>query len=405
MAKKLRQLAPGLADVTPTPDYCEAIFWEQRCEASSHWDPIYGSKCGRYCIHGVTQTQGNLREPLPKHAIIEVWGGGGYGGGGCCCTQGPPASGGRYTRACVDIQPGEIFCYALAHGGCCVSRREGYHGCWTALETTYSGKGVHGDDWKKNMGGICSCGGYCGVSQCFWDYCCYDRTGEGGPSRLRKVENDSDSSPGRQHTVYKYGCHYNPAFFAFGGEAFDNMSGNYRRPHERGKWTEWIGDNKNCVPFGRCLCNQGTANVNFRCGEIHGERCAAWGTCTRTWHSTQKDGHTQPSGDPGAALGYTATECYLGCAGWHCGNKPYSSVACPRTGTAFFNHTQINSSLARGGYEYSQWFLCHNGSNNQACWANIRTAGFGSQGGKHCQANGICCGGWAGHGLIIFRYK
>ena len=49
MAKKLRNFAPGYADVTPTPDYCEAIFWEQRCEASSYRAVIYGSNCGRFC--------------------------------------------------------------------------------------------------------------------------------------------------------------------------------------------------------------------------------------------------------------------------------------------------------------------------------------------------------------------
>ena len=407
MAKYLRNFAPGLADVTPTADYCEAIFYEQRCEASSYWDPIYGSECGRFCIHGVTQTQGNLYEPLPKTAIIDVWSAGGRGGGGCCCTQGVPGSGGAYGRACMEVQPGEIFCYVVSHGGCCVSRRQGYHGCFSGVFSKYYGKHSHINDWKQNQGSLCVCGGMCGASQCFFDYCCYDRTGEGtGGNRLRAVENDSDSSPGRQHTLYKYGCHHNVAFPAGRGmESFDNLSSDKRRPWMTGKYVGFIRNNKNCVPKGRCLINQGYHDTQFRCDVHHGERCAAWGTCVRTFQNAMRDVMHQPSGDPSQMAGHVASECYNGCAAWSCSNKLYSSVSCPRTGVAMFNHTSINSSMARGGYQWSQWYLCHNGSNNNLCYSNIRTAGFGSATGKFCQAAGICCGGWSGQGLVVVKYK
>lgn len=49
MAKTLRQVAPGYADVTPAADWCEFIAYEQRQNAGSERSTIYGSQCGRWC--------------------------------------------------------------------------------------------------------------------------------------------------------------------------------------------------------------------------------------------------------------------------------------------------------------------------------------------------------------------
>ena len=104
---------PGIAAVTPAPDWCEFIAFEQRCQASSYREVIYGSACGRWCFPQQT-----------KHAIIDIWSAGGNGGGTCCCQSGGASQGGYWNRSCVSAGShqrlgGASSCYVIAHGGCC----------------------------------------------------------------------------------------------------------------------------------------------------------------------------------------------------------------------------------------------------------------------------------------------
>ena len=57
-----------------------------------------------------------------------------------------------------------------------------------------------------------------------------------------------------------------------------------------------------------------------------------------------------------------------------------------------------------GGWNSSRWLLCMLGGNNNLCWTNIRTVGYGGQAARVC-AGPCCCGGWGMHGYINFQYR
>jgi len=386
MAKKLRQFAPGLADVTPTADYCEVIFWEQRREASSSRSVIYGSACGRWCApRGV------------KWGVLDMWSAGGNAGAGCCCMQGPPAQGGNYQRACMLMAPGWHMCHVIAHGGCC-EEEHGTHGCFTMVRAM-----------PNAMGCACICGGRCGRTCCYYGYCCWDRTGEGtGGNLRRRIDGGGDSEyPVPQFKYENANVRY-PA-----------GNSNYRIPHFHRGRAPWMmglrqaqGEltnplNKNHIPRSECCygpfndcCTDLTRQA--RCDQQMNEHCAASAFCQKLWRwSSLGENH----GGYGAYT-YNITACCGGCAAWGCGDKPYTQMGSGirTSGPRWVNHTSHNNWMARGGWEQSQWMLCHNGSNNHLCWANVRTVGMGGMTGRVC-GGPCCCGGWGGHGMIMIRYK
>jgi len=388
MAKKLRNFAPGYADVTPTPDYCEAIFWEQRCEASSYRAVIYGSNCGRFCA-----------PPGVKWGKLEMWSAGGAGAGGNCCQQGPAAAGGNYMSSCVQMTEGWGMCYVVAHGGCCFPARVGCHGCFTTVRISPNAQGC-----------FCTCGGRCGPVCCYFGYCCYDRTGQGtgGTYGKRKIDGGGDSS-------------YPVPQWKYEGDTIRFPSDNYnariphwhhgRAPHLEGMIQSSYDlekpRNANNIPVSKCCygpynhcCTDLT--VNNRCDQVVGEHCAAAGFCQKAFRQSSVG---QNRGGYGG-YGHAVSSCYSGCAGWGCGDKNYTTVqsGVRTSGPRWMNLTSHNNWLAHGGWHLSQWHLCHNGSNNQLCYSNIRTVGFGGHPTRVC-AGPCCCGGWGGLGLVQLRYR
>lgn len=355
MAKTLRQVAPGYADVTPASDWCEFIAYEQRQNASSERSAIYGSQCGRWCAPNDA-----------KYMMIDYIGAGGNSWGSCCCMSGAPAGGGAAMRVCIAAQPGEVFCYIVGHSGCCTPSSVA-EGCWTGWRST------------SNCCFACVKGGWCGVSSCYFDYCC----SLDGSNRCKQ---DWEGTA-RPVTLFKYNCSccwtWNSACGCGPRSEFGRQPS--LRDHSFcGGW--------NCVPCGG-MC---TAAPTIASNKDLGACCSAASECMK--------GRVVPVGR--FPIGHSAVQLCAAVQYATCGEIPYtqSGSGIGRvSGHRIVNLTSVNAD-AWGGWNWSQYHLCHNGSNNQACWSNIRTAGFGGHPARVC-AGGCCCGSWAGQGAIIWKYR
>lgn len=403
MAKKFTCFAPGMAAVTPTPEYCEFIALEQRQNSSSERSVIYGSSCGRWChaayLHNGTQCRPDTS--LPKEMNVEIWGAGGQGGVGCCCQQRGIAGGGNYVRDCINLrlQPFDVICYVVPHGGCCRSGNAGCNGCWAMFEP------MTNNPYHRPM--LISNGGRCGRTCCFAGYCCYDCT----PARRNPFDSDNATRT-FQHTIFHWegatvGKHvYTTAEQR--GPKYALFWTNTRKPWLRGKAEG--RRNWHCVPYGGCCkkheISMGMGATRQGCSEIHysmGERCGAAGECLSFWQVPDNQGGN--SGLHGMSYqGYHAHECYDSCAAWACGAKPFTQSHNGRRATVRWVNLTVMNQQACGGWNWSQWHLCHNGSNNNLCYQNIRTVGFGGHGADVCGAP-CCCGGWGGNGAMTIRYK
>ena len=399
---------PGIAAMTPTADWCEFITIEYRCEASSRRDVIYGSACGRWCFPNQT-----------KHAIIDIWSGGGEGGGACCCMQGDAGQGGQWARACASAGSGARIggtsaCYVVAHGGCCRPNDPG-GGCYSLF------------NWNGLMGGgtdcFCVCGGYQGTSSCYRFYCCHQ---QGICKQDVNAKYDTNNVGQKPQTNYSETCKAGLQAYNYGGgiggRSITPGWGHGRMPwiHARNgeektnhkKSDGWSGNRKNNVYIGTNhgkygpWCDDmknGTYKPTFsqRCDQNVSEFCS---------HASKG---LARSADQSAAgtfgingyIPWAANECHTSCNDWQCGTKHYTTSGSGRRGTQrYINLTNRNDSRARGGWEHSQWHLCHNGSNNNLCYQNLRTVGFGGKTAHVC-GGPCCCGGWGSNGAIIIKYK
>lgn len=407
MARKLTCYMPGMAAVTPTADWCEFIAWEQRCEASSRREVIYGSACGRWCFPNQT-----------KHAIIDIWSAGGNGGGACCCQQGGASQGGGWVRSCISAGAhtnlgGASACYVVAHGGCC---REmwGQDGCYSMMRIA----GIEPD----RLHCVCVCGGLHERPSCYRFYCCH---AQAGGQIDKNAKYDTNSVGTKPKTEFSHMCHSGNQSYNYSG----GRGGSYQMNplhHGRAPWVPaksgeeknnhkksdgFSTNRKNNIFIGTNHGKYGPvcddeknltyqATFSSRCAEQMSEYCAA------AFKNIGRTANTAGYGENSQAyIPWVANECYQSCNDWQCGMKVYTTA---RNGTRasvrFINLTNRNDSRARGGWEHSQWFLCHNGSNNNLCYANIRTVGFGGKTAHVC-GGPCCCGGWGGHGAIVVKYK
>ena len=408
MARKLTCYMPGIAAVTPTSDWCEFITIEYRCEASSRRDPIYGSACGRWCFPNQT-----------KHAILDMWSGGGEGGGSCCCMQGGVGQGGQWTRNCISAGSGinlggQSVCYVVAHGGCCRPNDAGF-GCFSMFGL----QGLMGEGTNC----ACQCGGAPGKASCYRFYCCYSRDPASKDVNAKYDTNNVGVKPQTNFTEtcrnglqsYNYGGGYGGRAITPGwshGRMPWISSNNPEMPSNHKKNDGWSGNKKNNIYIGSNhgrygpWCDDMKQGVykpthSMLCSEQVGEYCA---------HSSRGVSRSPDQGQAGSFgknnyIPWVANECYTSCNDWQCGTKHYTTSGSGRRGTQrYINFTNRNNSRARGGWEHNQWHLCHNGSNNNLCFQNIRTVGFGGKAAHVC-GGPCCCGGWGSNGAIIIKYK
>lgn len=354
MAKTLRQVAPGYADVTPTADWCEFIAYEQRQNAGSERSVIYGSACGRWC------------SPVDaKYMMVDMWGAGGNSWGSCCCMSGAPAGGGAAQRLCLATQPGEVFCYVVGHGGCCQPSSV-QEGCFSLMRMT------------SNCCTACVKGGWCGISSCYYDYCCsFD-----GSNRCKRNWDDSAVPV----TSFKYNCSccwtWNSACGCTTRIEFGRQP-SMRAHTMKGGW--------NCVPCGG-MCHEMPTTASTK---DLGDCCSAAAECMK--------GRVIPVGR--FPIGHSAVDLCQNAQYATCGEIAVATSGSNRrvSGHRMVNLTSVNAD-GWGGWNWSRWHLCHNGSNNHSCWTNIRTVGFGGHPARVC-GGPCCCGSWGGHGSIIWKYR
>lgn len=410
MARKLTCYMPGIAAVTPTPDWCEFITMEYRCQSSAYREVIYGSACGRWCF------------PQPtKHAIIDMWSAGGNGGGACCCQSGGASQGGYYGRACASAGSnqnlgGAGMCYVVAHGGCC---REmwGQDACYSMVQ-------IYGIE-QDRQACWCICGGLHERPSCFRTYCCYQcMTAPDDHDRNRNY--DTNNVGTKPRTVFTQMCHSGHQKHNYGGgRGGQNSQAQWH--HGRAPWIPargpaeksnhkksdgWSGDRRNTVFIGTNHGRYGPfcddeknlthrATFSQRCSEQVGEYCA--GADKYLGRAATAAGFGEMGMN--VYIPFTADECYNSCNDWQCGQKVWTTSRNGwRATTRFINLTNMNGARACGGWNWSQWHLCHNGSNNNNCWQNIRTVGYGGKTATVC-GGPCCCGGYGGNGMIIVKYK
>lgn len=404
MAKRFTCFAPGMAAITPTPDYCEFIAMEQRQNASSERSVIFGSSCGRFChnayLDNGTMCRKDTRRPVEFN--VEIWGAGGQGGVGCCCQQRGIAGGGGYMKECINMRlnPHDVTCYVVPHGGCCRSSLAGCNGCWALFEPQTIG--------FQNKPMMLVNGGRCGRTCCYAGYCCFDQT----PARRNPFDSDNATRV-FQHTIYHWEGNRLGKFIQTSLDRRGFNQGVYyaetRKPWLRAKSAG--RRNWNCIPYGGC-CKKAVYNYNQQavrqgCDQLpgsSGERCGAGpAECMNFWRNPDNAGG--PSSFHGMSFqGYHSNECNDGCAAWGCGAKPWTQSHNGRRATVRWVNLTVMNQQACGGWNWSQWHLCHNGSNNNLCYQNIRTVGFGGHGADVCGAP-CCCGGWGGNGAMTIRYK
>lgn len=410
MARKLTCYMPGIAAVTPTPDWCEFITMEYRCESSSRREVIYGSACGRWCFPQQT-----------KHAMIDMWSAGGNGGGACCCQSGGASQGGYYGRACASAGSnqklsGGGMCYVIAHGGCC-KPMWGEDACFSMV-SLFGFQNSANSCW-------CICGGLHERPSCYRTYCCYQCMV--APDDHDKNRNyDTNNVGTKPRTVFTQMCHSGHQSYNYsGGRGGNNAQAEWHHgrapwipaqgPEEKGnhkKSDGWSGNKKNNVFIGTNKGRYGPycddeKNLTYRptfsqrCDQQVGEYCAH--ASKYMARAASASGHGEQSMN--AYIPWTSDECYNSCNDWQCGQKVWTTSSNGvRATTRFINLTNMNGARACGGWNWSQWHLCHNGSNNNNCYQNIRTVGYGGKTATVC-GGPCCCGGYGGNGAIVVKYK
>ena len=361
MAKHIRKFAPGYADVTPTPDWCEFIVFEKRQNPDSERSAIYGHACGRFCLNAPA-----------KHVMIDRWSGGGIGWGSCCCMSGQPAGGGMYMRGCYSAYEGKSYCYVVGSSGCCQPAAAAY-GCFTLIKD------------QDTCCQSCNIGGMCGVSACYFDYCCNrSQWGDGG----RKFAQGPDAVCGPDddtQTTWKWACscdytrNFNSTNCFTGGEI---------GRHPSNVQTKNLGG-KNCIPL------NGVDPYATTCTREDTECCSGSGTCSKKWTSP-------PDAWP---IGVSQMQCCAKVNWATCGEKPFvtSGSGIRSSGHRWINFTSVNAN-AWGGWNWKNWHICHNGSGSSTCFANLRSVGTGGKPARVC-AGPCCCGGPGINGAIIWKYR
>jgi hypothetical protein len=191
MARHLRDFAPGLVE-NSTPDYCEIIHLSTNCGPQSHTSPEYGNQCLRWCApwdaEGLVGAQKTLCEKKcntrAKYAQYTNHGSGGSPWGSCCCMWGPAGGPGAAVKGCIQLVPGDYFCFSGFRAGCCIPT-SGHYGCSTGIYNMHT------------CCTSCACRGNCGYSACYspW-YCCHQELA-GTPHNSTYVAGETVSSGGR----------------------------------------------------------------------------------------------------------------------------------------------------------------------------------------------------------------
>lgn len=401
MAKNLRKFAPGLSDQLPkNHDYCEFIVLDARVnDASNSRSVIYGNSCGRWCAPaGQGMVPRNDSDwGRATNLKLHAWSAGGGGAGSCCCMYGHPGGGGYYMQSCRKIKEGETYCYVMGHGGCCFPAL-GVSGCFTLIREA------------SNCISNCNQGGWCGYSSCYYDYCCWDRTGQASGCQAASnaampracYDPIGATLPYRSHWMVKSSCASGWLNYIQPTSLHEKQStmlgGHGRRPWDAGTNVT----NKNSIPGGN-----DKANAYERHLPTVGQRYCLADNCMHSAECSNKPYTPAVRGHGYGGHGYTSMNCFTGCAAWVCGNHDWTwgNMDYDRTsGPSWLNTPQQNANMTCGGWNSSRWLLCMLGGNNNLCWTNIRTVGYGGQAARVC-AGPCCCGGWGMHGYINFQYR
>ena len=441
MARYLRNFAPGY-DLGGTPDWCELIFWESLEGPMSHYEVQYGIKCGRYCMPVTHDTGRDIRKPKCNdghHAqgyhTIEIWGAGGNGGGGCCCTQ-PEAYGGQgqWLKECRRSFA-QNYCFVVGHGGCCLNEPEGRVGCYTMA--TMGGQGVNSC--------FCARGGACAPSNCCANSICNDRTFEahsastlarfchaGGVTRTGPGLNgqtlgvsttgygrsgDITGSGGKTgaafKTIYSNNCRRNSGIYQNLGSVVQ-CEGTFGRQTElHVGFAPWLSGRKsdfrggNHIPESMFCFERKTMNYREVCH--YSSHCTGSSICQLTY-TAELGKHTTTN------PGWVVYECQQGdMDGNHrCRNKQITGAGFRNgsggatwghnvSGAAWVNTPVHNSPNHCGGYYLTYYLRCAFGEET-SCYESVKTMSHGGHPTAVC-GGPCCCGGPAGNGAIIWRYR
>ncbi len=433
MAKSLRNFAPGY-DTPSTPDWCEWIFHEHLNDPMTHYEVCHGVKCGRYCMPTTHDTGRDIQKPRcndgHKHQgyhTVEIWASGGFGGGGCCCTQPESLGGqGQWMKECRRSFAAN-HCIVLGMGGCCLNEPAGRYGCWSLVL-------VGGQDPRSCF---CARGGYCAGSNCCgMNPLCYDRTFEahstvtrdrychdGGAVRTGPGLDGlglksgisttgygygSAGSGANFHTNYRHICRINQAIYQAQLAAECTTQTSFHvgmAPWLSGYKSDYRGGNH--IPDG-IFCWQ-RKTINQRHGEHMGEHCGAASKCQLTYVPDRvRHGMTSP--------GWVHRECFGGRMdeGHFCGIKWIGGYGARNgsggaqhghqvSGPAWINYPLVNSMNHCGGYNVTAYFRCSWGETGD-CYQSLRTVAHGCIPTAVC-GGPCCCGGPAGGGNAIWRYR
>jgi hypothetical protein len=431
MARALRNFAPGY-DLGGTPDWCELIYFEHLNGPMTHYEVCWGVKCGRYCMPVTHDTGRNIQKTCcndgHKHHgyhTVELWGSGGFGGGGCCCTQ-PEAAGGQgmWLKECRRSYMANN-CIVIGMGGCCLNEPAGRVGCWSLV--------MPGGHNTRTC--FCARGGYCAGSNCCAQSFCYDRTFETGPtSRYCHSGGDARTGPGLDglglttgvsstgyaygssgsgaafRTVYGYNCRHNQAIYE---NIMSQLCGTQSTLHVgfapwlSGRKSDFVGGND--VPESVYCWQRKT--INKRMGEHQGEHCGAASYCQLSIQP-EKVRHAMTS------PGWVHRECFYGrmdgghlcgtklIAGWGARNGSGGAMSGHNvSGASWINIPIVNSSNTCGGWNRTNYLRCSWGSVGEgSCYESLRTIAHGGVPTNVC-GGPCCCGGPAGMGTAIWRYR
>lgn len=444
MAKHISHFAKGLQDHQSTNDWCEFMALDQTCSPGSHREAYMGNACNRFCLPTAYGANNDPKKcnRVAKWLKYQVLGGGGNSWGSCCCMWGPPGGPGSYGEGCIQVREGDVWCYVVGLGGCCVPSSQQY-GCYSAIQNY----------WEP--GWSCYMGGYCGNSACWYNYCCYDCTGHdrvssGGNTVAgaaytcaertaatdgRPIGSNDGGIANCQHTIYKVSC----ACGVYGGGIPSSIAACARATGiEHGYQPAWAlgaGGKDNNIPYGghcfpswhprsregkpeqktvsnwqknyqrerKDMLPSGASQGNHRSQSCHTGCCAAEGDCMYRL-CTLGVYH----------VGYQITERFYGCNDWQCGNKQYSAGGMGQfgygrghsvTGPRWSNFPIQNGTRACGGFNWTGWYQCAWGMGNGGhCEYTPHMLGFGGMPANVC-GGPCCCSGPPVRGSVIFKYR
>ena len=442
MAKHISHFAQGLQDHQSTNDWCEFLAPDTTCQPASHRDAIYGNACNRWCVptaYGANNSKLKC-DRKPKWIKYQMLGSGGSAWGSCCCMKGPPGGPGAYIEGCLQARDGDVYCYVVGMGGCCVPSSQQY-GCFSLISNF----------WNECFG--CVMGGYCGNSSCYYSYCCYDCTGHDKECRINKgttysradIQAATDARPSgaqlawRGHTIYKQSCSCgalrpwysglaacggmlgyeyglqpsmagmtpdgkDPNDIPYGGHRFHRQHPNYNAPKPndgRGTVSGWQYDYKrqrgDVSPSGPSSAQQA---YPFVCGSgcCYGDGECQYRLCTMYVYS----------------YGFNVTGCFYGCSSWQCGDDAFSAGGMGQfghgrghavTGPRWSQFPRINASMTCGGFNDTGWYQCAWGMGDGGhCEYAMHQRGFGGMPANVC-GGPCCCSGPPVTGYIAFKYR